>query len=165
MVLGHGFVADAGVLIGFAGSGKVLLRDDAVGEQGFHTFVFFLGGFVGYAGFLHGVAFSHLVGREGQEGFAFAYAHPFDDAALQVNHTTDGSHGHPFVALRGQYLSAGFDDLMEGAGLYFAGHHAGRLGFVGREDDFVASFVGVCLFRGFGLVIVFLLCVGVAGAE
>ena len=165
LVLGHGLVADAGVLVGFLGTGKVLLRDDAVGQQGLHAFIFLLGGLVGHAGFLHRVAFGHLVGREGQQGFTFAHAHSFDDASPEVDHAADRSHGHTLVALRGQYLSAGLDDAMEGAGLYFTDGHAGRLGLVGREDDFVASAVSMGFF---GLVVVscvFVGRVGVACAE
>ena len=163
LVLGHGFVADAGILIGLAGSGKVFLGDDAVGEQGLHAFVFLAGGLIGHAGFLHRVAFGHLVGREGQQGFARSHAHPFDDASPQVDHAADGGHGHTFVALCGQYLSAGLDDPVEGAGLYFTDGYACRLGFVRREDNFVAASVGF-----FGLVVVsrvFVGRVGVACAE
>ena len=117
-----------------------------------HAFVFLLGGLVGHAGFLHRVAFGQPVGREGQQGFALAHAHSLDDVSPQVDHAADGSHGHALVALCGQYLSAGLDDLVEGAGLDFTGFHARRLCLVGREDDFVASFVAVCF--GFGLVVV-----------
>ena len=54
-------------------------------------------------------------------------------------------HHRRFFSLGSQYLSAGFNDLAECVAFHGFGGDACRLGFLGRQDDFVRMFFGGCL--------------------
>ena len=148
MVLGHGLVADAGVLVRLLGLREVLLRDDAAFYEYLHTLVFLLRHLVGYTGFLHGVALGDVARRKQDERHAFAHAHALGYFPLERHDACHGGYGYPLVALRGQYLPAGLDDLGEVARFYGTCLYACGLCLGGRHDDFVRGTFGM---GGFGV--------------
>ena len=58
-------------------------------------------------------------------------------------------HHRRFFSLGSQYLSAGFNDLAECVAFHGFGGDACRLGFLGRQDDFVCMFFVVVFSGGF----------------
>ena len=58
-------------------------------------------------------------------------------------------HHRRFFSLGSQYLSAGFNDLAECVAFHGFGGDACRLGFLGRQDDFVRMFFVVVFPGGF----------------
>ena len=129
------------------GLGKFLFGNNLAGYQRLHTFVFFLADFVGDTGFLYGVTFGHVLRREGKQRSAFAYLHTFDYLVAERYDTSYGGNGYAFIALCGQYLSTGLDDLVKGARFYGADLYTCCLGFGWWQDYFTAA--GTVPFFGF----------------
>ena len=65
-------------------------------------------------------------------------------------------YSYPLVALGGQYLPAGLDDLGEAAGFHHAGFYACGLCLGGRHDNFVRGAFGV---GGFGVCVAFVVVI------
>ena len=87
--------------------------------------------------------------------------------SVRANLTTPDVPATTVVSLGSQYLSAGFNDLAECVAFHGFGGDACRLGFLGRQDDFVRMFF-VVVFPGgfFRSVCMFLFVVMVmAGAQ
>ena len=138
MVLGNGFIADAGILIGLPGLGEVFFRNDFVGKQFFHPFVFLLGCFVGNPRSLYGISVCHILGRKHYEGSAFADAHALYYFSMERNDTGHSGYCNTFVALCSHNPAAGLNHLIESTRFDDARLHAGGLRLSRRQYDFVA---------------------------
>lgn len=85
--------------------------------------------------------------ERGEQRTAFAYLHTFDYLVAERYDTSYGGNGYAFIALCGQYLSAGLDDLVKGARFYGADLYTCCLGFSWWQDYFAAA--GTVPFFGF----------------